>query len=66
MSHADQLVISNSSFSMAASMLNERSESFYRPDPQTRMIKFDPWNTDVYLKRIEEKQAQLSVLCFRG
>jgi len=66
MSHADRLVISNSSFSVAASMLNERCNSFFRPDPiQKKMIEFDPWNTDVYLNRIEGKTDSPRTLFFQ-
>ncbi len=48
LSHADLLAISNSSFSVAAAMLNERGRTYVRPDPRLgRLTPFDPWNTEV-------------------
>ena len=51
LSTADVVMTSNSSFSVAASMLNERSSVFLRPDAAAgRMIPFAPWNTPVLLR----------------
>ena len=48
LAEADLLAISNSSFSVAAAMLNSRARIFVRPDPsQSRLVPFDPWNTEV-------------------
>jgi hypothetical protein len=46
--HADHLAISNSTFSFTAAMLNERAESFLRPNPNLReLVPFDPWAAEV-------------------
>jgi FkbM family methyltransferase len=48
--HADQVAISNSTFSFTAAMLNERAKSFMRPDPGLReLVPFDPWASPVLL-----------------
>lgn len=48
--HADALAISNSSFSYAAAMTNERADLFMRPDrEQGRLRQFDPWREAVLL-----------------
>ncbi|KAF0219357.1 MAG: methyltransferase FkbM [Geobacteraceae bacterium] len=48
MSQCDAVAISNSSFSFAACMLNERASYFFRPHLQTKkLIPFDPWNSEV-------------------
>jgi FkbM family methyltransferase len=45
LSRCDLLAISNSSFSFAAAMLNDRSQIFMRPHiPTQKLISFDPWN----------------------
>jgi hypothetical protein len=45
MTQADVLAISNSTYSFAASMLNERCKLFMRPEAfQKKMISYDPWN----------------------
>jgi hypothetical protein len=47
----DLLAVSNSSFSIAASMLNERAALFVRPDRSTGGLRgCDPWNTEVLLE----------------
>ncbi len=52
--NCDIVAISNSSFSFAACMLNERSKLFFRPDLQTeKMIRFEPWNSEVILREAE-------------
>lgn len=44
--HCDCLLISNSTFSFTAAMLNETGTLFLRPDfGQKKMIPFDPWNS---------------------
>jgi hypothetical protein len=46
------LIISNSSFSFTAAMLNEKASIFLRPNPEVdNFIPFDPWNSDVLLKK---------------
>ncbi|HMI97739.1 MAG TPA: FkbM family methyltransferase [Micropepsaceae bacterium] len=48
--HADHLAISNSTFSFTTAMLNERAQSFLRPDPDVReLVPFDPWASPVLL-----------------
>jgi hypothetical protein len=48
------LLISNSSFSFAASMMNANSKLFLRPNPNSAdgFIQFDPWNSPILLSRI--------------
>ncbi|MEW9669848.1 alpha-1,2-fucosyltransferase [Ammoniphilus sp. 3BR4] len=43
----DVLAISNSSFSFAASMLNDRCKVFMRPNPKQKLVSYDPWDSDV-------------------
>jgi hypothetical protein len=46
------LIISNSSFSFTAAMLNEKAAIFLRPNPDAdNFIPFDPWNSDVLLAK---------------
>ncbi|GGA34661.1 FkbM family methyltransferase [Okeania sp. KiyG1] len=46
LSHADAVAISNSTFSFAASMLNQQGKFFCRPHfPSQKLISFDPWNS---------------------
>jgi hypothetical protein len=45
LTQSDLLLISNSTFSFAAAMLNERATQFIRPIPDRReLIEFDPWD----------------------
>ncbi|HEY9619623.1 MAG TPA: FkbM family methyltransferase [Crinalium sp.] len=51
LSQCDVVAISNSSFSFAACMLNERGTCFFRPHRSTqKLIPFDPWNSEPLLK----------------
>lgn len=51
LSHCDLVAISNSSFSFAACMLNERGRLFVRPYPQGKeLIPFDPWWSEVLIR----------------
>jgi len=57
--HCDGLAISNSSFSFAAAMLNERAKFFVRPHLPTKMlIPFDPWDSETIFRdaRVEGYQ----------
>lgn len=46
LSQADALLISNSTFSSSAALLNVRSKYFLRPDfEKQQMVDFDPWST---------------------
>lgn len=48
LTQCDYVAISNSSFSFAASMLNERARQFVRPDTHSGgLIEFDPWCSEV-------------------
>lgn len=50
---SDVLMISNSSLSFFASMLNSSARIFLRPSPLSgEMLPFDPWNCQVLLNRI--------------
>ena len=54
LSQCDIVAISNSSFSFAACMLNEKATLFVRPQLEAKkLIPFDPWNS----KPILEEQA---------
>ncbi len=51
LSQCDVLAISNSTFSFAAAMLNERCKFFCRPNLlKQKMIAFDPWNSEPLLR----------------
>ena len=47
LSQCDVVGISNSIFSFAACLLNERGQQFFRPcwDFSTKFVKFDPWDS---------------------
>jgi hypothetical protein len=52
LSQCDALGISNSTYSFAAAMLNERAKDFRRPDLYLkRLVPFDPWNSLPLLHR---------------
>ena len=51
LSQSDIVLISNSSFSFAACMLNESGQLFLRPHKDlAQMIPFDPWNSEPLLR----------------
>lgn len=53
LSHCDYLLISNSTFSFTAAMLNERGKEFHRPDfNQKKMVSFDPWDAKPLLEPV--------------
>ena len=51
MSHCDFVVTSNSTFSFAACLLNERGQMFVRPhwNFEEKFIEFDPWDSEPLL-----------------
>ena len=50
LSKADIVLISNSTFSFMATMLNQVGSKFYRPvQSEERMLEFDPWSSPVLL-----------------
>jgi hypothetical protein len=50
LTQADALAISNSSFSFVAALLNERAQTFMRPDRGAQALApFDPWDAPVLL-----------------
>jgi hypothetical protein len=52
MRNADSLIISNSSLSFFAAMLNTNCDAFLRPSPdQVSLVDFDPWNSSVLLSK---------------
>jgi len=58
----DVLAISNSSFSFAAAMLNERAKVFCRPHVYLkRLVPFDPWNSAPLLHRELGKPLRQSI-----
>ena len=58
LSQCDALAISNSSFSFAAAMLNERAGIFARPHlPTQKLIPFNPWNSETLLRDAKVGQA---------
>lgn len=51
LSQCDITAISNSSYSFAASMLNEQGKQFVRPHlPTKKLIPYNPWNSEVLLR----------------
>ncbi len=49
-SKADVVLISNSTFSFMATMLNQIGSKFYRPvQSEERMLEYDPWSSPVLL-----------------
>lgn len=51
LTQCDVVAISNSSFSFAACMLNERAKIFSRPHLYAKkLIPFDPWNSEVIFR----------------
>ncbi len=53
----DHVAISNSSFSFAASMLNDRARMFMRPDLTKReLTPYAPWNAHVLLREAEAEE----------
>ena len=63
LSKADLLMISNSTFSFTAAMLNKGAQATFRPDPATQsMVAFSPWNAPVFLSAKETVEPVLPVL----
>ena len=63
LSKADLLMISNSTFSFTAAMLNKGAQATFRPDPATQsMVAFSPWNAPVGLSAKETVEPVLPVL----
>jgi len=53
LAHCDCLLISNSTFSFTAAMLNEEGKEFYRPDfGQKKLVSFEPWNSKPILEPV--------------
>ncbi|MEG4352128.1 FkbM family methyltransferase [Microcoleus sp. LAD1_D3] len=53
LSQCDITAISNSSFSFAACMLNEKGKFFFRPHLSAqKLIPFDPWNSEPILRNV--------------
>ncbi|WP_339149683.1 MULTISPECIES: alpha-1,2-fucosyltransferase [unclassified Sutcliffiella] len=51
LSQCDIMLISNSSFSFSASMLNNNANLFLRPDIKSqKFIEYNPWNSEVLLR----------------
>uniref|UniRef100_B8HU12 Methyltransferase FkbM family n=1 Tax=Cyanothece sp. (strain PCC 7425 / ATCC 29141) TaxID=395961 RepID=B8HU12_CYAP4 len=49
LSQCDAVAISNSSFSHAACLLNQRGKFFFRPHfPTAKLIPFDPWHSEIW------------------
>jgi hypothetical protein len=62
LTQADEVAVSNSSFSFMAAMLNERAGAFVRPTLEERqLVAFDPWDAPVVLPRqlVPGEQAEL-------
>jgi FkbM family methyltransferase len=50
LSKCDISLVSNSSFSFAACMLNEDRKHFFRPDlSQKKLVGFDPWDSEILI-----------------
>lgn len=64
LSQADVVAISNSSFSFAACMLNEKSKIFFRPHlPTEQLIPFDPWNSETIFRdaKVENYESAAAI-----
>ena len=65
LSQCNVLAISNSSYSFAAAMLNERAKFFFRPHlPTKKLVPFDPWNSETIFRnaRVEDyRQTEIFV-----
>jgi len=46
---SDVLIISNSTFSFSAALLNRSAQRFYRPTFEGDFVPFDPWNSEPLL-----------------
>ena len=54
LSQCDITCISNSTYSFAASMLNEKGTEFYRPRlTLKKLIPYEPWNSSVMLRNAD-------------
>ncbi len=54
LSQGDRVAISNSTFSFAACMLNQRGQMFVRPHlPSQKLISFDPWHSEPILRDVK-------------
>ena len=57
LTQADHVLISNSSFSFMASMLNEKAGGFARPCAERQaLVPFDPWDAQVLLRHVPSKE----------
>jgi hypothetical protein len=62
LTQCDLLAISNSTFSFAAAMLNQRARVFQRPDLLAKqLVPFDPWNSLPLLHRELSKPLSVSI-----
>lgn len=51
LTQCDVLLISNSTFGFAASMLNERATEFWRPRLSLqKLVPYDPWHSEIVLR----------------
>lgn len=58
LSQSDIMVVSNSSFSISACMLNTKAIEFFRPSlNEQKLIVFDPWNCEVVWKENKESPS---------
>jgi hypothetical protein len=63
LSKCDIAAISNSSYSFAACMLNDKCKLFLRPDlSREKLVSFDPWDSEVSLRQEEKIQSALDCL----
>lgn len=54
LTQGDRVAISNSTFSFAACMLNQRSKLFVRPHlPSQKLIPFDPWDSEPIFRDVK-------------
>ncbi len=54
LSQCDRVAISNSTFSFAACMLNQRGKVFVRPHlPSEKLIPFDPWDSEPIFRDVK-------------
>ena len=57
LTQCDIVCASNSTFSIAACMLNQSAQMFYRPhwDFSTKFTTFDPWDSEITLRNPQPK-----------
>ena len=67
LTQCDALAISNSSFSFAAALLNERATIFARPHlPTAKLIPFNPWNSETLFRDAKVEASSSALIAAAG